>query len=47
MSQGAPGQEEQVPVVIGVLTNIFHKILEVMALKLRKDREEGTQVRST
>ncbi|XP_012670672.2 condensin-2 complex subunit G2 [Clupea harengus] len=44
MSQGAPGQEEQVPVVIGVLTNIFHKILEVMALKLRKDREEGTQV---
>lgn len=45
MSQGAPGQEEQVQVLVGVLTNIFHKILEVVALKLRKDRDEGTQVR--
>lgn len=44
MSQGAPGQEEQVQVLVGVLTNIFHKILEVVALKLRKDRDEGTQV---
>ncbi|XP_062377592.1 condensin-2 complex subunit G2 [Sardina pilchardus] len=44
MSQGAPGQEQQMPVLIGVLTNIFHKILEVIALKLRKDQEEGAQV---
>uniref|UniRef100_A0AAY4CKQ6 Condensin-2 complex subunit G2 n=1 Tax=Denticeps clupeoides TaxID=299321 RepID=A0AAY4CKQ6_9TELE len=45
MSQDSSGQNESLSVHTGVITNIFHKTLEVLAGRLRKEREEGEQVR--
>ncbi|XP_028826068.1 condensin-2 complex subunit G2 [Denticeps clupeoides] len=44
MSQDSSGQNESLSVHTGVITNIFHKTLEVLAGRLRKEREEGEQV---
>ncbi|KAL1006796.1 hypothetical protein UPYG_G00077220 [Umbra pygmaea] len=37
-------QEDQTPVILSVVTNIFQKILEVMARRLRKEPEEGREL---
>uniref|UniRef100_A0A3P8TFG6 Non-SMC condensin II complex, subunit G2 n=1 Tax=Amphiprion percula TaxID=161767 RepID=A0A3P8TFG6_AMPPE len=40
-------QEDAVTVILGVVANIFQKIIELLARCLRKDPEEGKQVTST
>ena len=50
--QDAPGQEEQEvgqhdgqsPVILGVVANVFQKVLEVLARRMRKEPEEGQEV---
>ncbi|TTA98338.1 Condensin-2 complex subunit G2 [Bagarius yarrelli] len=37
-------QEEQMSVSLRIIANIFQKVLEVMAHRLRKDKEEGQEV---
>lgn len=44
ISHDAEGQEEQLSVTLRIIANIFQKILEVMAHRLRKDKEEGREV---
>lgn len=38
-------QDKQSSIILTVVTNVFQKILEVMARRLRKDPEEGQEVR--
>ncbi|XP_023828703.1 condensin-2 complex subunit G2 [Salvelinus sp. IW2-2015] len=38
------GQDDQSSIILSVVTNIFQKILEVMARRLRKDPEEGQEL---
>jgi hypothetical protein len=38
-------QDNQSSIILTVVTNVFQKILEVMARCLRKDPEEGQEVR--
>ncbi|XP_038853831.1 condensin-2 complex subunit G2 [Salvelinus namaycush] len=38
------GQDDQSSILLSVVTNIFQKILEVMARRLRKDPEEGQEL---
>ncbi|XP_046880191.1 condensin-2 complex subunit G2 [Hypomesus transpacificus] len=50
--QDAPGQEEQEvgqhdgqsPVILGVVANVFQKVLEVLARRMRKEPEEGQEL---
>ncbi|XP_027001357.2 condensin-2 complex subunit G2 [Tachysurus fulvidraco] len=44
VSHDAEGQEEQLSVSLRIIANIFQKILEVMAHRLRKDKEEGQEL---
>lgn len=37
-------QEDPTTVILGVVSNIFQKIIELLARRLRKDPEEGKQV---
>lgn len=37
-------QEDATTVILGVVANIFQKIIELLARRLRKDQEEGVQV---
>lgn len=37
-------QDDQSSIILSVVTNVFQKILEVMARRLRKDPEEGQEV---
>lgn len=37
--------ESPAAVALGVVANIFQKVIEIMALRLKKDPEEGKQVR--
>lgn len=45
LSHKAEGQEDQLSLTIRILTNIFQKIVEIIAHRLRKDKEEGQEVR--
>lgn len=38
-------QEDQLSLTIRILTNIFQKVVEIIAHRLRKDKEEGQEVR--
>lgn len=38
-------QETPTAVALGVVANIFQKVIEIMALRLKKEPEEGKQVR--
>ncbi|XP_056318859.1 condensin-2 complex subunit G2 [Danio aesculapii] len=44
LSQKAEGQEEQLSLTIRILTNIFQKVVEILAHRLRKDKEEGQEL---
>ncbi|XP_053338290.1 condensin-2 complex subunit G2 [Clarias gariepinus] len=44
VSHHAEGQEEQVSVTLRIVANIFQKILEVVAHRLRKDTKEGQEL---
>uniref|UniRef100_A0A8B9JJH0 Non-SMC condensin II complex, subunit G2 n=1 Tax=Astyanax mexicanus TaxID=7994 RepID=A0A8B9JJH0_ASTMX len=43
-SQTTEDQEEQQSITLRIITNIFQKVLEVMAHRLRKDKEEGQEL---
>lgn len=43
-SEAQENQEDATTVILGVVANIFQKIIELLARRLRKDPEEGTQV---
>lgn len=45
LSHKAEGEEDQLSLTIRILTNIFQKIVEIIAHRLRKDKEEGQEVR--
>lgn len=45
LSNNAEGQEDQMSLTIRILTNIFQKVVEIIAHRLRKDKEEGQEVR--
>lgn len=38
-------EETPAAVALGVVANIFQKVIEIMALRLKKEPEEGQQVR--
>jgi len=42
---GQENREHAAPVILGVVANIFQKIIELLARRLRKEPEEGKQVR--
>lgn len=44
LSHKADGQEDQLLLTIRILTNIFQKVVEIIAHRLRKDKEEGQEV---
>jgi len=45
LSHKAEGQEDQLFLtIIRILTNIFQKVVEIIAHRLRKDKEEGQEV---
>ncbi|MCI4377016.1 hypothetical protein PGIGA_G00198560 [Pangasianodon gigas] len=44
VSHNAEEQEEQLSVTLRIIANIFQKVLEVMAHRLRKDKEEGQEL---
>lgn len=44
LSQKAEGQEDQLSLTIRILTNIFQKVVEILAHRLRKDKEEGQEL---
>ncbi|XP_048040750.1 condensin-2 complex subunit G2 isoform X1 [Megalobrama amblycephala] len=44
LSHKAEGQEDQLSLTIRILTNIFQKIVEIIAHRLRKDKEEGQEL---
>lgn len=46
LSQKAEGPEDQLSLTIRILTNIFQKVVEILAHRLRKDKKEGQEVRS-
>lgn len=43
-NQAEENQEEPTAVILGVVANIFQKIIELLARRLRKEPEEGKQV---
>lgn len=43
-TEAQENQEDATTVILGVVANIFQKIIELLARRLRKDPEEGTQV---
>ncbi|XP_030635008.1 condensin-2 complex subunit G2 [Chanos chanos] len=43
-SHSAQGLDEQTSVIQAVIINIFQKVLEVLARRLRKDRDEGQEL---
>lgn len=43
-TEAQDNQEDPATVILGVVANIFQKIIELLARRLRKDPEEGTQV---
>ncbi|KAM4533926.1 condensin-2 complex subunit G2 isoform 1-T2 [Odontesthes bonariensis] len=43
-NQGQENQEHAAPVILGVVANIFQKIIELLARRLRKEPEEGKQL---
>uniref|UniRef100_A0A671NUE3 Condensin-2 complex subunit G2-like n=1 Tax=Sinocyclocheilus anshuiensis TaxID=1608454 RepID=A0A671NUE3_9TELE len=45
LSHKAETQEDQSSLTIRILTNIFQKVVEIIAHRLRKDKEEGQEVR--
>ncbi|XP_052007489.1 condensin-2 complex subunit G2 [Xyrauchen texanus] len=44
LSHKAEGQDEQLSLTVRILTNIFQKVVEIMAHRLRKDKEEGQEL---
>ncbi|KAK2913973.1 hypothetical protein Q8A67_002372 [Cirrhinus molitorella] len=44
LSHTAEAQEEQQSLTIRILTNIFQKVVEIIAHRLRKDKEEGQEL---
>ncbi len=42
--QAQENQEDPTSVILGVVANIFQKIIELLARRLRKEPEEGKQV---
>ena len=44
--QTQEGQEDATTVILGVVANIFQKIIELLARRLRKEPEEGKLVRT-
>ncbi|XP_060771598.1 condensin-2 complex subunit G2 [Neoarius graeffei] len=44
VSHDAEGQEDHLSVILRIIANIFQKVLEVMAHRLRKDKEEGQEL---
>ncbi|XP_076829312.1 condensin-2 complex subunit G2 isoform X2 [Brachyhypopomus gauderio] len=44
ISHNAEAQEEQLSITLRIITNIFQKVLEVMAHRLRTDKEEGQEL---
>lgn len=44
LSQKAEGPEDQLSLTIRILTNIFQKVVEILAHRLRKDKEEGQEL---
>lgn len=45
LSHTAEAQDDQTSFTIRILTNIFQKVVEIIAHRLRKDKEEGQEVR--
>ncbi|XP_026217742.1 condensin-2 complex subunit G2 isoform X2 [Anabas testudineus] len=43
-TEAQENQEDATTVILGVVANIFQKIIELLARRLRKDPEEGTQL---
>ncbi|XP_070784454.1 condensin-2 complex subunit G2 [Enoplosus armatus] len=43
-NQGQENQEDATTVILGVVANIFQKIIELLARRLRKEPEEGKQL---
>lgn len=43
-NQAQDNHEDPTSVVLGVIANIFQKIIELLARRLRKEPEEGKQV---
>lgn len=43
-NQAQDNQEEPTTVILGIVANIFQKIIELLARRLRKEPEEGKQV---
>lgn len=43
-TEAQENQEDAAAVLLGVVANIFQKIIELLARRLRKDPEEGAQV---
>lgn len=41
------GEETPVAVVLGAVAHIFQKVIEIMASRIKKEPEEGKQVRVT
>ncbi|XP_051556991.1 LOW QUALITY PROTEIN: condensin-2 complex subunit G2-like [Myxocyprinus asiaticus] len=44
LSQKAEDQDDQLSLTVRILTNIFQKVVEIMAHRLRKDKEEGQEL---
>lgn len=42
--QAEENQEDQTTVILGVVANLFQKIIELLARHLRQEPEEGKQV---
>lgn len=42
--QAEEGQEDATTVILGVVSNIFQKIIELLARRLKKEPEEGKLV---
>lgn len=43
-NQAQENEEDATTVILGVVTNIFQKIIELLARRLKKEPEEGQQV---
>nr|XP_055062977.1 condensin-2 complex subunit G2 [Misgurnus anguillicaudatus] len=44
LSHKTDGEEDQLSLALRILTNIFQKIVEILAHRLRKDKEEGEEL---
>lgn len=45
LSHKTDGEDDQLSLTVRILTNIFQKVVEILAHRLRKDKEEGQEVR--